>query len=269
MASRPDTNENWKSLDEEQTLLRANTTNKAEEEDSSHLGRKSDVKKRKRENTTKETAEEKRGKRKRASEQLAKHRRGKGKTSAEHIESKDKDEKPAIDTPTSSKPTPAAAGGRDDNGDDAAMAAHPEAAKVKKWKNKLQRAFLTKAAPALEASSFIDAGFTTVEQYDCRILYSKTGKVMRKIIQLPNIPSDEQYHFRQRASSLGTQWQQLITTSEGDNGSKDKAPTSSKAAKPKSKSSQNAGTEGEANEAPKGSAPAEGDSIEVDKGAAA
>ncbi|QRV94437.1 PWWP domain protein [Ceratobasidium sp. AG-Ba] len=226
-----------------------------DEEDSSDLGRKSNAKKRKRENTTKETAEEKRGKRKRASEQLANQRRGKGKRSAEHIESKDKDEKPATETPTSSK---------DDNGDDAAMAADPEAAKVKEPRHKLQRAFLTKTAPAPEEMASIDVVFTAVEQYDCRILI-----IVRKIIQLSNIPSDEQYRFRQRASSLGTQWQQLITTSEGDNGSKDKAPTSSKAAKPKSKSSQNAGTEGEANEAPKGSAPAEGDSIEVDKGAAA
>ncbi|QRW08642.1 PWWP domain protein [Ceratobasidium sp. AG-Ba] len=258
-----------------------------DEEDSSDSGKKSKAKKRKRESTAKESAEEKKGKRKRASEQLVKQRRGKGKKSAEHIESEDEDEKPATDKPTSSKadkerpskrvkkesiaPTPAAAGGGDDDGDDAAMAADPEAAKVKEWRHKLQRAFLTKTAPAPEEMAGLDAVFTTVEQYDKMTVeylsYSKIGKVMRKIIQLPNIPSDEQYHFRQRASSLVTKWQQLITTSEGDNGSK--APTSSKAAKPKSKSSQNAGTEGETNGAPNGAAPAEGDAMEVDKGAAA
>lgn len=260
-----------------------------DEEESSDTGKKSKVKKRKRDSTAKESPEDKKGKRKRASEQLAKQRRGKGKKSAEHIESEDEEEKPAADKPTSSKadkerpakrakkdsvaPTPAAGGGGDEDGDDAAMAADPEAARVKEWRHKLQRAFLTKTAPAPEEMNGLDTVFTTVEQYDKMTVeylsYSKIGKVMRKIIQLPNIPSDDQYHFRQRAQALVTKWQQLITTSEGDNGgSKDKAPTSGKPGKPKSKSSQNAAAEGEANGAPNGTAPAEGDAMEVEKGAA-
>lgn len=50
---------------------------------------------------------------------------------------------------------------------------------------------------------------------------------MRKILQLPTqgIPSDEQYHFRQRAQALVAKWQQLITTSE-DNGNGTKATSS-------------------------------------------
>jgi hypothetical protein len=172
------------------------------EEDSS-AGKKSKAKKRKRESVAvKESAEEKKGKRKRASEQLAKQRRTKGtKKSAEHIESEDEEEKPAAEKPTSSKvdkerpakrakkekesvaPAPAAAAA-DEDGDDAAMANDPEAAKVKEWRHKLQRAFLTKTAPAAEVRFVIstrtiglirivlqemaglDTVFATVEQYD-------------------------------------------------------------------------------------------------------
>ncbi|KAF8602530.1 hypothetical protein BDV93DRAFT_545196 [Ceratobasidium sp. AG-I] len=206
-------------------------------------GKKPKAKKRKRESTVKESAEEKKGKRKRASEQLAKQRRGKGtKKSAEHIESEDDDDKPAAEKPTSSKvekerpnkrakkesiaPAPAAAAA-DEEGDDAAMASDPEAAKVKEWRHKLQRAFLTKTAPVPEEMAGLDTVFTTVEQYDKMTVeylsYSKIGKVMRKIIQLTNIPSDDQYHFRERAQALVTKWQQLITTSE-----ERAAPTSTK-----------------------------------------
>jgi hypothetical protein len=49
---------------------------------------------------------------------------------------------------------------------------------------------------------------------------------MRKIIQLPSIPSDDQYHFRQRAQALVTKWQQLITTSEDNNGNGTKVGSS-------------------------------------------
>jgi len=229
------------------------------EEDTSSAGKKSKAKKRKRE-SVKESAEEKKGKRKRASEQLVKQRRGKGtKKSAENIESEDEEDKPQTEKPTSSKVAdkerpnkrakkdkesvaPAPAAPADEDGDDAAMANDPEAAKVKEWRHKLQRAFLTKTAPAAEEMAGLDTVFTTVEQYDNMTVeylsYSKIGKVMRKIIQLTNIPSDEQYHFRQRAQALVTKWQQLISTSE------DKAaPTSTKAGsakassvKPKSKS---------------------------------
>ncbi|KAG8740892.1 hypothetical protein FRC10_003780 [Ceratobasidium sp. 414] len=262
-------------------------------DDSSGLSKKVKPKKRKRESAVKESAEEKKGKRKRASEQLVKQRRGRGtKKSAEHIESEDDEGEPAADKPTSSKvdkerpskrtkkesvaPAPAAAAA-DDEGDDAAMASDPEAAKVKEWRHKLQRAFLTKTAPAPEEMSGLDAVFTTVEQYDKMTVeylsYSKIGKVMRKIIQLTNIPSDEQYHFRQRAQALVTKWQQLITTSE-DNGNK-ATPTSAKAksssVKPKSKSAkadEDAPAEPETsatNGAQVNGAPAEGDAMEVDK----
>ncbi|CAE6479640.1 unnamed protein product [Rhizoctonia solani] len=183
--------------------------------------------------------------------------RGKGKRkpkkSAEQIESEDDEDKASrADKPTSSKaekerpnkrakkesiaPQPSAgAAGGDDEGDDAAMANDPEAAKVKEWRHKLQRAFLTKTSPAPEEMAGLDTVFTTVESYDKMTVeylsYSKIGKVMRKIIQLPTIPSDEQYHFRQRAQSLVAKWQQLITTSEdgspSNNTTKDKVASSS------------------------------------------
>ncbi|KAG8684764.1 hypothetical protein FRC09_015160, partial [Ceratobasidium sp. 395] len=271
------------------------------DEDSSGAGKKAKPKKRKRESAAaaKESAEDKKGKRKRASEQLAKQRRGKGtKKSAEHIESEDEEDKPAAEKPTSSKvdkerpakrakkesvaPAPAAAAA-DDEGDDAAMASDPEAAKVKEWRHKLQRAFLTKTAPAAEEMAGLDTVFTTVENYDKMTVeylsYSKIGKVMRKIIQLTNIPSDEQYHFRQRAQALVTKWQQLITTSEGDNNSNNNgtkaAPTSAKAksgsVKPKSKSTKGDEDAPAEPEGPNGvqangaGGQVEGEAMEVDK----
>ncbi|CAE6414583.1 unnamed protein product [Rhizoctonia solani] len=182
--------------------------------------------------------------------------RGKGKRktkkSAEQIESEDEEDKSRVDKPTSSKaekerpakrakkesvaPQPSAAGAGDDEGDDAAMASDPEAAKVKEWRHKLQRAFLTKTSPAPDEMSGLDVVFTTVENYDKMTVeylsYSKIGKVMRKIIQLPTIPSDDQFHFRQRAQALVTKWQQLITTSEdgspSNNNTKDKVASSAK-----------------------------------------
>ncbi|CUA70616.1 PWWP domain-containing protein2 [Schizosaccharomyces pombe 972h-] [Rhizoctonia solani] len=195
--------------------------------------------------------------------------KGKRKTkkSAEQIESEDEEDKGSrADKPTSSKaekerPSKRAkkesiapmaltgtAPGNDDEGDDAAMANDPEAAKVKEWRHKLQRAFLTKSSPAPEEMAGLDTVFTTVENYDKMTVeylsYSKIGKVMRKIIQLPSIPSDDQYHFRQRAQSLVTKWQQLITTSEdgspSNNTNKEKVasssgkPANSTSGKPKS-----------------------------------
>ncbi|KAH7339980.1 hypothetical protein B0J17DRAFT_627981 [Rhizoctonia solani] len=204
-------------------------------------------------------AKPKKRKREAAAEKKEGKGRGKGKRkpkkSAEHIESEDEEDKASrAEKPTSSKaekerpakrakkesvapqPSTAATGG-DDEGDDAAMANDPEAAKVKEWRHKLQRAFLTKTSPAAEEMVGLDSVFTTVESYDKMTVeylsYSKIGKVMRKIIQLPTIPSDDQFHFRQRAQALVTKWQQLITTSEDgspvNNNGKEKVASTSKA----------------------------------------
>lgn len=212
-----------------------------EDEEDEEGSKKAKAKKRKRESAAGDE-KEKKGRRKRASEAAGtgKKRGGKTKKSAEHIESEDDEDKTPTEKPTSSKldkerptkrakkdsvPAPAAPGA-DEDGDDAAMANDPEAAKVKEWRHKLQRAFLTKTSPAPEEMAGLDTVFKTVEDYDKMTVeylsYSKIGKVMRKIIQLTNIPSDEQFHFRQRAQALVTKWQQLITTSE-DNGNGPKA----------------------------------------------
>ncbi|KAF8599888.1 hypothetical protein BDV93DRAFT_559880 [Ceratobasidium sp. AG-I] len=112
-----------------------------------------------------------------------------------------------------------------------AMANDPEAAKVKEWRHKLQRAFLAETTPSLEKMPGMDAVFTAIEQYNKMtaeyLFYSKIDKVMRHIIKLTNIPSDDQYHFRQRAQSLIIRWQQSVTTSEDC-----VAPTSTEAGSP-------------------------------------
>lgn len=49
--------------------------------------------------------------------------------------------------------------------------------------------------------------------------YSKIGKVMKKISQLDDshIPEkDGQFNFRERASKLVNQWQQILNTRSGD-----------------------------------------------------
>ncbi|CAE6433812.1 PWWP domain-containing protein 1 OS=Schizosaccharomyces pombe (strain 972 / ATCC 24843) GN=pdp1 PE=1 SV=1 [Rhizoctonia solani AG-1 IB] len=208
-----------------------------------------DVKPKKRKRDTAAASEKKESKVGRA--------KGKRKTkkSAEQIESEDDEDKASrAEKPTSSKaekerpakrakkdsvaPQPSTGGnaGADDEGDDAAMANDPEAAKVKEWRHKLQRAFLTKTSPQPDEMAGLDAVFKTVENYDKMTVeylsYSKIGKVMRKIIQLTAIPADEQYHFRQRAQALVTKWQQLITTSEdgspsANNNTKEKVASSS------------------------------------------
>ncbi|KAF8599921.1 hypothetical protein BDV93DRAFT_546646, partial [Ceratobasidium sp. AG-I] len=93
-----------------------------------------------------------------------------------------------------------------------------EAPKVKEWRHTLQRAFLSRTSPAPEEMAGLDALFTTVERYDKmdvdRLAYSKIDKSMRKIAKLTNIPSDDQYQFRQRAEALTTRWQQLTNASQ-------------------------------------------------------
>lgn len=132
-----------------------------DDDDDGPSAKKPKAKKRKRESAAAADDKEKKGRRKRS--EPTKKRAGKTKKSAEHIESEEDDDKTPTDKPTSSKadkdrpskrpkkesvaPIPAAA---DDDGDDAAMANDPEATKVKEWRHKLQRAFLTKTSPAAE-----------------------------------------------------------------------------------------------------------------------
>ncbi|KZP26473.1 hypothetical protein FIBSPDRAFT_1040739 [Athelia psychrophila] len=83
-----------------------------------------------------------------------------------------------------------------------------EAKRVREWRHKLQKAFLTpKAPPKSEDMPQLDALFTSVEQYDKMSIeylsFSKIGKVMRHIstLKADNIPLNAKYNFLTRAQS--------------------------------------------------------------------
>lgn len=46
--------------------------------------------------------------------------------------------------------------------------------------------------------------------------YSKIGKVMRRIAGMENIPRDEEFQFKDRASKLVTTWQAIIQAAEAE-----------------------------------------------------
>ncbi|EPQ29372.1 uncharacterized protein PFL1_03127 [Pseudozyma flocculosa PF-1] len=98
----------------------------------------------------------------------------------------------------------------------------PAVKMVKEWRHKLQRAFLT-AKDGLQGEDMPanDETFKLVEAYDDMTLdqlkHSKIGKVMKKIVQLDEIPRDDEFHFKERAEALYNKWQATISRqSEGE-----------------------------------------------------
>ena len=91
----------------------------------------------------------------------------------------------------------------------------PATRKVREWRHKLQRAFLSKAGVIVaEDMDAQDATFKTVEAYQDmtvdQLKATKIGKVMKRIYQLPDIPRDDEFHFRDRAGELMKRWSALI-----------------------------------------------------------
>ena len=91
----------------------------------------------------------------------------------------------------------------------------PATRKVREWRHKLQRAFLSKAGVIVaEDMDAQDATFKTVEAYQDmtvdQLKATKIGKVMKRIYQLPEIPRDDEFHFRERAGELMKRWSALI-----------------------------------------------------------
>ncbi|KAJ7470935.1 hypothetical protein FB451DRAFT_1559455 [Mycena latifolia] len=94
----------------------------------------------------------------------------------------------------------------------------PEAVKVRQWRHKLQKTFLSnsKLPPDQDEMPEIDALFTTIEEYQNMTLdyltYSKVEKVMRHITRLaPNmLPRDDEFNFRERARLLVDKWYLII-----------------------------------------------------------
>ncbi|PVF97043.1 Tudor/PWWP/MBT [Serendipita vermifera] len=122
--------------------------------------------------------------------------------------------------------------------EEAALVNDPEASKIKEWRHQLQRAFLRdQVKPEAKALPEYDEIFNTIESYQGLTIqylsYSKIGKVMKKISQLPDdyIPDgDGQFRFRERAGKLVTEWQQILTAKSKEtegatlNGTDEKSP---------------------------------------------
>ncbi|KAK7017745.1 hypothetical protein R3P38DRAFT_2985226 [Favolaschia claudopus] len=106
----------------------------------------------------------------------------------------------------------------------AQLESDPEALKVRDWRHKLQKTFLSsnKAPPKADEMPNVDALFTTIESYEditiAYLTFSKIGKVMRHIHLLePNrVPRDDEYHFRDRAKALVDKWQGILATSKAE-----------------------------------------------------
>ncbi|WFD22170.1 hypothetical protein MEQU1_000832 [Malassezia equina] len=97
----------------------------------------------------------------------------------------------------------------------------PATRKVREWRHKLQRVFLSKGgvivASEMDAQ---DATFKIVEAYEDmtvdQLRLTKIGKVMKRIHQLPEVPRDDEFHFRERAGELVKRWTALLDQATDD-----------------------------------------------------
>ncbi|KAH8822918.1 hypothetical protein DL96DRAFT_1619809 [Flagelloscypha sp. PMI_526] len=131
---------------------------------------------------------------------------GKNKKSKETVESEDDAEAEADeDVPPVTKKAK-----KDDSNDD------PEILKVKDWRHRLQKGFLTAKPPTDDALPGLDELLKTVEDYDAitleQLSSTKIGKVMRHIAALADdkIPKDSEYNFRKRANDLVSRWSKVV-----------------------------------------------------------
>ncbi|EKM54777.1 uncharacterized protein PHACADRAFT_258859 [Phanerochaete carnosa HHB-10118-sp] len=123
---------------------------------------------------------------------------------------------------------------KDDEDVDSALAKDPEAVKVRDWRHKLQKAFLSKSAPKEEDMPGFDQLFRTVEEYDNMsiqyLTFSKIGKVMRHIhaLSTDKVPRDDEFKFRERAKTLVDKWHDILSASKASEGAVRKPATNGK-----------------------------------------
>ncbi|WRT70227.1 uncharacterized protein IL334_007222 [Kwoniella shivajii] len=180
------------------------------------------------------------GKRKRGAQEKKKPGK-KAKTTkakADDVEEEEEAPKSKAKSKPAAKPKPATAKGskapvskpeNQEPADDDPLATNPECVKVKDWRHKLQRAFLSKSLPSAEEMPSYDDLFKTIESYDSMTIdalqYSKIGKVMKKIMTLTEIPRNDDFKITDRASKLMHQWTDFIASSEGKPNGNGEAPT--------------------------------------------
>ncbi|WFD00808.1 hypothetical protein MYAM1_003560 [Malassezia yamatoensis] len=103
----------------------------------------------------------------------------------------------------------------------------PATKKVREWRHKLQRAFLSKdGVIKAEDMDAQNSTFQVLEEYQEmtpeQLKVTKIGKVIKRIHQLPDIPKDDQYHFRDRSGVLMNKWGAILsaaTSTEPTDGS--------------------------------------------------
>lgn len=100
-------------------------------------------------------------------------------------------------------------------GNDDPNSTDPVCMKVKDWRHKLQRAFLSgKSLPTAEDMDQHDETFRAIEEYKGMTIealsYSKIGKVMKKIVTLEGIPRNDELKITERAKKLMDGWTDFI-----------------------------------------------------------
>ncbi|PSS38004.1 hypothetical protein PHLCEN_2v144 [Hermanssonia centrifuga] len=169
-------------------------------------------------------------------------------------------------------PPPAKKQKRDKEEDEAdpALAADPEANKVRDWRHKLQKAFLSKSLPKDEDMPALDTLFTTVESYDGMsiqyLTFSKIGKVMRHIHALApeKVSRDEEFKFRDRAKALVDKWHDILNASKANGDGTIRKPATNGKAHSEDAGANAKSTNGKDTSPVHGSQKTEGESMEVD-----
>ncbi|KAJ6528505.1 hypothetical protein B0H19DRAFT_1385181 [Mycena capillaripes] len=111
-------------------------------------------------------------------------------------------------------------------GGSAKLESDPEALKVREWRHKLQKTFLSsnKALPKEEEMPVVNDLFTTVEGYQNMnieyLTFSKIGKVMRHIhlLEPAKVPRDDEFKFRDRAKALVDKWHGILNANKATDG---------------------------------------------------
>ncbi|KAI3599218.1 hypothetical protein WG66_013408 [Moniliophthora roreri] len=100
----------------------------------------------------------------------------------------------------------------------------PEANKVREWRHRLQKTFLSNKGPPKETDMpAMNELFTQIETYEQmtvhQLSFSKIGKVMRHIAALDTnkspIPREDEFRFRERAKVLVDKWHSILGSKEG------------------------------------------------------
>ncbi|KAH6885565.1 hypothetical protein BKA70DRAFT_1337292 [Coprinopsis sp. MPI-PUGE-AT-0042] len=150
-----------------------------------------------------------------------------GAKSKETIESEDDGGEDEAGTSKKTSPPPAKRPRRGEKEEDAqdSKGEDPEAIKVRDWRHKLQKSFLSnKAVPKDDDMPGLDELFKMIEDFEGMTIehlqFSKIGKVMRHIAALPEdkVPRDHEFKFRERSDVLVKKWHQILNATKGANG---------------------------------------------------